>query len=504
MKKIVEQWTKYVTPKVLARVLAVAYLLTLIPLLIIARYNFPSADDYSTGDMCRLAWINSHSVWEVLKQAVFMAWDNYFNWIGCFTSEVLVALHPGVFGERWYFLTTWIMLGMISCSTAYLLKNILVKVFKADKYMAWSVIMLVLFISVQCQGQAGRVEAYYWYCGAVCYAFSHGMSLFFYGILIKAVYDKGKKRVWDLAAASLLGFFVGGANQMSALNVTIVLAVAMGFMVCTKKAKKYKAFCIPAICFFLGFILSIAAPGNRVRASGTAGMGAVKSVMVSLYYGLDYVLGEWTEWPILLLIIILIPLFWHIAERTDFRFGYPVLVVLFGFGLVSAMITPPLFAVGNIEAGRLQALIFFMYILVLTLCVGYVTGWVRKQWEKGRGRQESTGRSFSKNTVLCLAGCAFFFVVASGICIIPEPHYYAFTSAITDLRNGNAKAYAEALSQRVELYNSDAEGILEVEPLPVQPALLYFSDITPYADSWENRALARYYQKEGVVVRTGD
>ena len=60
--------------------------------------------------------------------------------------------------------------------------------------------------------------------------------------MIKAVYDKGKKRVWDLAAASVLGFFVGGANQMSALNVTIVLAVAMGFMVCTKKQKSIKHF----------------------------------------------------------------------------------------------------------------------------------------------------------------------------------------------------------------------------------------------------------------------
>ena len=85
--------------------------------------------------------------------------------------------------------------------------------------------------------------------------------------------------------------------------------------------------------------------------------------------------------------------------------------------------------------------------------------------------------------------------------MIPDSHYYAFTSAITDLMNGNAKEYAEVLSQRAELYNSDAEGILEVEPLPVQPVLLYFSDITPDVEDWQNKALARFYGKDGVIVK---
>lgn len=311
-----------------------------------------------------------------------------------------------------------------------------------------------------------------------------------------------RRQRWDLAW--------GGGNQMTALNVAIILVTLTVFMIGTKKKEQIKLFSIPFGSFFLGFLLSIAAPGNWVRSSGTAGMGAFRSIQMSFYYCLNYVLKEWTGWPVLLLVILLIPLFWHMAGKTEFRFRYPVLAVFFGFCLVSAMITPPLFAVGNIEAGRLQALIFFMYILVLTLCVGYVAGWARKQWEKGDcptngdrlQREQEDG--FSKNTAYCFGICILFFLGASGLSVIPDSHYYAFTSAITDLRNGSAEEYAEALSRRAKLYNSDAEGILEVEPLPTQPALLYFSDITPDADSWENKALARYYQKEGVVVRTGD
>ena len=46
MKKLLEKWMGFITPKVLAGVFTAGYVLTLIPLLLIARYNFPSADDY--------------------------------------------------------------------------------------------------------------------------------------------------------------------------------------------------------------------------------------------------------------------------------------------------------------------------------------------------------------------------------------------------------------------------------------------------------------------------
>ena len=93
--------------------------------------------------------------------------------------------------------------------------------------------------------------------------------------------------------------------------------------------------------------------------------------------------------------------------------------------------------------------------------------------------------------------CSFSFWLPG----IPEPHFYSFTSAITDLKNGSARAYGEALEQRVQIYNSDVQGILEVEPLPAEPALLYFSDITPDVEDWQNKALARFYGKDGVIVK---
>ena len=371
---------KWITPRTTAVLLTLIYVISLIPLLWIAWYNYPSADDYSIGSQCHQVWISSHSVIQVLWTGVVRAAEDWLNWMGYFTSNFLMAIPPSTFGERFYAFTTWIMLGMLSFSTIYLLHAIFVKVFKGDKHVSLSIAAIMLFITVQCM--VGRTEAFYWYSGAVNYMFVHSMSLFFYGLLIGCVYDKGRKRIWDLIAGAFLGFFTGGGNQMTALNVAVVLLVVTGILFVMKKWKIHKSLLIPIGMFYVGFVLNVAAPGNWVRAADASGMNPVKAVLVSFYYCLDYCMSEWSGWPVLIMIITLIPLFWHLTKETEFQFGCPLIVVFFGYCLVAAMMTPPLFAVGNIGAGRLQALTFTMYILVLTLCVGYVTGWARKKIEK--------------------------------------------------------------------------------------------------------------------------
>ena len=48
-----EKLTKRITPATLAVILTMVYLLSLVPLLWIGWYNYPSADDYSIGSNCR-------------------------------------------------------------------------------------------------------------------------------------------------------------------------------------------------------------------------------------------------------------------------------------------------------------------------------------------------------------------------------------------------------------------------------------------------------------------
>lgn len=502
LAETVDKWGeslgRWITPRRLSLFLTIIYVISLIPLLWIGHYNYPSADDYSIGSNCRQTFVATHSIFATIWAGIERAAEDWLNWMGYFTSNFLMAIPPSTFGERAYVLTVWIMLGMLSLSTVYLLRTIFVKVFGADKYVSNCVTMLMLFVTVQ--RMVGRVEAFYWYSGAANYMLVHSFCMFFYGLLISAAYDKGKKRVFDLVMASVLGFLTGGGNQMTALNGAVVLLAAIALITVCRKWTEHKALVVPMGLFYLGFILNVAAPGNWVRAEGANGMNPIKAVFVSFYYCLDYCMSEWSGWPVLLLVIVLIPLFYKMAERTEFQFRYPLLVVLFGYCLVSAMMTPPLFAVGSMEAARLQALTYTMYILVLTLCTGYVTGWARRKIEAAAQRKSERSHSgFSAAEIWCILGCLVFFALASAVTIIPEPHYFVFSSALTDIGNGSAKAYGDALKERIALYNGNEKDVV-VEALPAQPALLYFSDIKKDPEDWENRGLCRFYGIDSVRV----
>ena len=166
------------------------------------------------------------------------------------------------------------------------------------------------------------------------------------------------------------------------------------------------------------------------------------------------------------------------------------------------------------SAARLQALSFTMYILVFVLCEGYVVGYVRNKrqivvalkmeedLQKSKRLQDNAlhSKNFGTSGVWCIAGCILFFAAASVLTIIPDPDYFAMSSAMTDLTNGSAKAYGDAMAERTELYNSGEKNIV-VQPLPAKPALIYFSDIDEDPEYWENRGLCKYYGLESVRVK---
>lgn len=499
-----EKIQKLLTPKRLAVLLTIGYGLSLIPLLWIAKYNYPSADDYTNGSRCYHVWRLEHSVSGVLREALSRTMEEWRTWRGCFTSSFLSALPPNIWGEKLYFLTAWIILLTLTIAVSFFFYELLVRGFRADKYTSHSVSMIALFLMVQCMGEKGRAEGFYWYSGSFNYVFVHSLSLFFYGFLIAGAKNTGRKRIRAIIAATILGFLTAGGNQMTMLNVAIILCMVIIFMILQKGWNKNKLLLFPIVSYYFGFFLSIVAPGNFIRAGGLQGMNPIKAIFVSFYECLDLMLSQWTTWSVMVLLACLIPLFWHMAGDVSFHFRYPLIVIFGGFCVVSAMATPPLFIMGNVEAGRIQALMFLMYILVLSLCIGYVTGWARQKYEKGREicyDNTKADNRYGDLTCFYLVGCLFFFLMASLITIIPEPHYYTCSSAWTDLKEGTAERYGREQEERTQMYHDKAGEELVVKPFSAQPSLLFFSDIENDPEDWKNLGVCRYYGLDSVAVK---
>lgn len=493
---------RLITPKSLLFFLITIYIVSLIPLFLLGSYNYPVADDYTFGAACREVWVESHSIAAVLARAATRAWEYYLNWAGCMASSFFMALQPAVFGEGCYKITPFLMIGILSISTLYLMRIIFIKLLKCDSYLIYSITVLMLFVTIQCMPEPA--EGLFWYNGALHYTFMHGISLFFYGSLISAlIQQNGRKKCRGFIFSAILAFIAAMGNYMTALNVGIVLAMLILGLVIGKKFKEQRLILIPAIAFYLSFLVNITAPGNAVRAAGSDGMNPLKAVFASFYYVLDYCLGDWSGWVVLIFSAITAVLFWNSSKRVEFTFPFPLFIVFMNYCILSAMITPPLFGTGNIEAGRIKSLIYIMYILLLTLTVCYVTGWAQKKTEAKRSAESAEMTKSSKlslNSKIVVSGCIVFLLAGSVLCLIPNPEYYTFSVAVTDIVNGNAAAYGNAMQERINIYNASAGSDVEVKPLPAKPKLLCTADISEDSEDWLNLGLCRFYKLNSVRV----
>ena len=355
---------RFLTVRRICILLAVLYILLLIPMLYIGIYDRASADDFSEGYTTYLTFMQTGSLMKTVGTAARHALHDYLNWMGYFSSTFIMALHPGVFAPALYGLTPLILFGSLTAGVLFLFETLFTKVFGTSRELSLCIALIVLIITTQ--NLPGANEAFYWFCGGSNYTLFYGLALIFLGLMLRLKYPAGsaKKRVILCIITSLLGFFVGGGNYMTALCLAMVLAASpvferiTGSRGKTGRQKPDPVLIIPAAAFAAGFLMSCFAPGNSTRESISTGMGAVKAVLTSLYYFFDMCVDDWTGWAVIAGFILLTPFFIKAAQETDFSFKHPLLVFLFGYGLVSANVTPPLYAVGNILAGRLQALFF--------------------------------------------------------------------------------------------------------------------------------------------------
>jgi hypothetical protein len=509
----VKNYIRQCNLKKLSLVLTVLYLVSLIPLLILSWYNYPAADDFSMALETHLKYVQTGSMLHAFAENLAMTWHYYTKWMGYFTADFLMSMPPSVFGERFYMLGTWFLLGMFSFGTVYFMHALLVKAAGMNRYAVRCIAMLVMFITVQCMQEGSqRVEAFYWYAGAINYFFLYGLGLVYLGLLISAVYDESsRKRGYDVVMASVLGFLMGGANYMSALSCAIISALLLFYILLFKlnltpadlqpeknKRKRIKVLSIPAIMMLIGFACSCMSPGNQYRAVGLTAINPIKAIVISLYYTLSYAVGEWTTWSVLCLLLLTLPILWVMVRETSFRFQHPFVAVIFAYGMVSANITPPLYAEGNIAAGRIQSIFWAQYLLCLILVMGYLMGWFQRRIGYPVGVRKSEVNLSLSGSRFC-AVLVILWIFGSSLSAGVNPYYYSATSAVTDLINGKAEAYAQQWKERYNVLHDSSVKNVEFGELTEKPELLFFSDISDDENDWANLAMCKYFRKNRIV-----
>ena len=119
MKKV----QKSITEKRIWIVMVLLLVISLFPIVRLAFYNYPCADDFSASDSVHFAWVNPGSLMEVVKAAWENVRFNYLEWSGVFMSVFWTSLQFGIFGEQFYGLTTVITIAYIAATIKFLLPS---------------------------------------------------------------------------------------------------------------------------------------------------------------------------------------------------------------------------------------------------------------------------------------------------------------------------------------------------------------------------------------------
>ncbi len=470
----------------MAILLTIIYIFSLIPILMAAVYDYPQADDWTYSWRTHLAWKDTHSLLEVGKAVAETVKDSYVNWQGTFSSIALMSLQPAIWGERFYALTPFIMIGMLTMATLFFVRELFRKVNGTE----WlSVSMLVLLVTVQ--RMVCRPVAFYWYNGAVHYIFMYSVGLFLASCLIKGV---RRTRPGVMLCSCFLAVVLGGGNLVTALSGAIGFATVLLWLFLSGKRKRIWVVLPPMICNYLAFAVNIMAPGNWVRqnASGERA-NPVMSILRSFYYGIEFPAIRWMDWIIILLVLLLIPLAWRAAGKTEFAFPFPLLVMAYSYCFVSAMFTPLDFATHTVDVGRAQNIIFSTYILALALNVIYFTGWCRKHVRFSLAVNALHKNRFSLRTM--------YYAVLSAIgawclllSVVPSPEYFTSSLAIHDMLDGSAQEYADTAEQNIEILKGEGSEV-NIYEIPKDSQLLTSSDI----DQW-HFGTKYFYKKDKVNV----
>lgn len=500
---MLESFFNKITNKNIYRSLFVIFLISLFPIIMLAFYNYPCADDFSASDTVYWAWKNTGSILEVIRAA----WDNvifnYMEWSGVFMSVFWTSLQFGIFGEKYYGLVTVLAIGFLVIGSFYLGHVIFDKYFKADKYLSRGLILLYLFIIIQCMPNGN--EGLYWHAGVVNYTWAFAFLLMLLAVVLSILKeDNIIKMIIKIMMASILAVFVGGGNYLTALQgslwlfamwVIIILSAVTNKENIKNMFKKYSVIMLPTIALLVSFGISVLAPGNEARMSISSGMSPIKAVLVSFYYLLNVWTKEGITWPVIVVILISIPLMWNIVGKCEFKFRYPGMIALVGFGMVAAAFTPNLYAQGDVGGGRLADTIFFIWIFWIYVVLFYIVGWMRnKVLYEVKTKENGASRSWRRYLVGMLA----FWIICSVLTTRIEPATYVGTQALESIMSGEAKNYKDENEKRLELLYDSQEKNIVFQRFLNSPDLLSFQDITADENDWLNQAMAQYYGKESV------
>ena len=487
-----------------ARILGSICLITVIPLFMIANFDFPSADDFFYLGQTLPVWQQTGSVTAVLQAALQQTVQRYFEWQGNFSFIFLTFLQPASFGEQYYGLTAVLTLTTLVTCTLYFFRVLLRSYMQASRSISWMISLLLTFLLVQYMYEP--VEGLYWHPGAISYTFFYALGLWMLGLLLQMVrHDTLRRRLLCFVPALILAPIVGGSNYSTALVSAMLLFLLVVYLFWKKQRQNAALSLIVLMLLAAALLVSILAPGNGMRQDTVGEASVIKGLITSVVYAV-YSMANATTVPVLLVWLFLAPMVYRLAKQSELDFSHPIWAMVLLFGLYAALGMPCFYALGFAIPERNINLIYFSYYPVVLCAMFYLFGWLSRRFAD-RLPDGKIGVLYEKRfgtvfTVFCLM---FALAVGGQIAVgkgedggLAFSHMPVGLSAAYSLVTGEAQAYHTQMLERAEICRSEPGQDVVLSARTAEPWTLAYEDITTDPADWKNVAMAEYYGNASV------
>ena len=469
--------------------------ISIIPIFLLGTYSFPYYDDFNHGYLTYAAINEGANIIDVLKIALQHTINIYNSWQGTYAAIFLSALHPGIFGEQYYFLTPMIIIFAQIISTAYLCKIIFVDYLSLNRYKSGSICLLICFFQIQ--NLPSAFEGYFWWASAIMHTFSYCLLLWFLGLLLSYL----KKVSWiKFILLLVIAFIIGGSAYEIALftpclTIFIILSLFIYNEMNDKKQPVSLFIKVGIVCIILiiGLLINVLAPGNAIRiAESGVHVPALLAIVESFVYS-GLAIFEFISLKTILVIIVVSLLSFDAVKKIKGKFLHPLCIIVGIWCLYSIIFTPTIYGENYVASPRYLNVLYFSFYWFIVAIMIYLMFYYR---EKLTSIFINVLSFLEKNicksimVIVLLMGCGileYSYLDATGSC------------AALDIILGNAKLFKQTNVERLDILKNEEDEVILPE-LENKVRLFNVDNLTNDPENYFNKMYARYYSKKTIIV----
>jgi len=281
---------------------------------------------------------------------------------------------------------------------------------------------------------------------------------------------------------------------MDCVTLLILFVWGLFYYVRQKKKSVVTLLIINFCVLFVGLMISILAPGNKVRAQSIQGFSLFNSIKCALVSSFE-LFGKWLGVSLLVILIFISVVLWDSLKKSKLYFKNPLLVFIGCFAIYSGRMSVQYYAGGYLGAPRQMDQYYLGFVICISVTWIYFVGWLSK-----RVSIEPIINPLRCSAVFCLFVVLFFSIG----CFSYGLKNLVSVSTAVSLIKGETQQYHQEMSDRIELYKSSENQKVEVIPLTVYPDCFGEETLTNDATYWTNVAVAKYYNLDSVILLNKD